>query len=466
MAWGPGNAPNGNITNAPTGNQSPVYVTALADTTVTVIYPDGTQTDFGVNRLEQVTITAPNNDMTGAILFTGGTPFAAVWGQDPTADRAFPSIDVGTGIAPIQSLAVQKDFELLVDADCTGGITTGDTVEFRLQYLNESVNSVPNVILADLLPGAVTYVPDSIVVDGTPRSDASGATNLFNPAVGLGIGDVAGRGAGLLTFRVVVNDTSGPITNRARIAGDNAVPNADTATILIPSGTPDPILVLDYTLVDPASGPAIVGQVITFNLSIQNAGPTSVLTLPLQVAFNPDDLSFVNASVNPDSQNPGQLDWANLTTTLGTLAPSGTISLTTSYVVNRVPTNNSTTVRATVLEAEVEAQLPPLVCRTEAAANIGQPPPPTPTPVPTSPPSGGGDRDRDDPTATPRPATPVAEAVALPPELPVAFLPETGIREMALTSRGLELIGGAGLLLTLSGSMAIILYVRRKTRKK
>ncbi len=477
VAWGVGNAPNGDINNPPgpvplpppgpagdaTGDESPVYVTALEDTEVIVIYADGSQAGpISVPRLTEVILTAPNHDMTGAFIYSvDGTPFGAVWGQDGRAPVALPSIDVGTGIAPIQSLTIQKTYELIIDVDCNGTITPRDTVQFELLYLNNTASTVTGVIVQDILPDALSYVPDTIEVNGNPRLDASGATDLFGE--GLAVNDpIPPFEAGIVTFNAVVNGAP-PFINEGIASADiGPLRASDSVAVLIPEAeTTAPILVVDQNLIDPPGGPVTVGQQITFELTISNVSDpaVSIVTLPVHITFNEEDLAIVGTSVATDSAGPGAIEWTDLlaATGSGPLLPGQTISLTSSYTVTRIPANNSTTLTTTVLYAEREDGDPPLICPAFASVNVAVPPTPTPRPERD---------DDDDPTPTPPPATPVAEAFAPPPaQLPVAFLPETGLLE---TSSLIDPVWGGGIIivLTLTGTIGIIMAVRRKKKQR
>ena len=144
-------------------------MTALTDTTVTVHYgeniPDAT---VFIPALAEVAITSPDHDMTGAFLYTtDGTPFLSVWGERPDAPIAQPSIDAGSNIVPLSSLALQKSFHLRDSLDCTGAINNGDTLRFVVQYFNNAAfGGNVDVTLEDDLTPELTYVSGSTRLDG------------------------------------------------------------------------------------------------------------------------------------------------------------------------------------------------------------------------------------------------------------------------------------------------------------
>lgn len=468
---GPGNGGN--------GFESQIYVTATDATTIYVDYDnDGTpDANFDVDPLEEVAITDPNDfDMTGAYLYTeDGTSFAAVWGQDQNATPGIPAIDAGTGITPLRSLALQKTFTLLIDNDCTGSISVGDDVRFRLDYINDSTTLLNTVTVSDTLPAALTYITHTTVQNGLPVADNSGPSPYPLDEGGLNTGNLNGFGAGVLTYDATVNNASTVIINRANANTPSLPLQGDAVTIFIPTGTITPLMQISETLIDPVSGPISAGQVVTFGLTITNTGTTTITTLPLEERFNASHLTFLNAAPAPSITATGVITWSDLTNTFGDFLPNTSISLTISFVVNQLPPAiNNTTLAATVRNALRQNSPVPLICTGEANLAFAAPTPtptrtstpvsPTPTspsrtPTPTSS-GGGGNSTPRPPTLTPTPIPVAVVPAATATVLPVTFLPETGLWETQPSSLWLA---GWLLLLILPGAGALVFLLRRKS---
>ncbi len=477
--------------NSGTGRESRIYVTALTTTTLFVdIDNDGTPdtvditgdgvadpSPYVLSPLREVSITDPTDcDMTGAFLFTpDGTPFAAAWGQDASASSALPSIDAGTSIVPLRSLALQKTFTLLIDNDCSGGISLGDDVRFQLDYANDSATLLNTVTVSDTLPAALTYIANTTVQNGLPVADNSGPSPYPLDAGGLNTGNLNGFSAGVLTYDATVNNASTIIINRANANTPSLPLQGDAVTIFIPTGTITPLMQISETLIDPISEPISAGQVVTFGLTITNTGTTTITALPLEERFDASHLTFLNAAPAPNITATGVITWSDLTNTLGDLLPNTSISLTISFVVNQLPPAvNNTTLAATVRNALRQNSLVPLTCGGEAnlafAAPTPTPLPPTPTPLPPTPTptssEGGGNSTPRPPTLTPVPSatpTPIPVAVvpaATPTVLPVTFLPETGLWE---TQPSFLWLAGRWLLLVLPGAGVLVFLLRRKS---
>src|SRR4029453_13041402 len=115
-------------------------------------------------------------------------------GQDESAPEALPSIDAGGSIVPLPSLLIQKTFQLNEDADCTGTVTVNDTVEFKLQYFNQTVIPIQDIIVSDVLPAAVTYVPNTTLFNGNPLPDNSSSSPFPLDEGGFNTGELPALG--------------------------------------------------------------------------------------------------------------------------------------------------------------------------------------------------------------------------------------------------------------------------------
>ena len=474
IGWAPGNAPGGDINNPPTGDESRVYVTALTTTTIHVHYSDPTlpEADFLVTPLAEVPITSPNHNMTGASLTNNGVPFVAVWGEDQSAPTALPSIDAGTNIVPLPGLLLQKTFTLANDIDCSGGISLNDTVRFKLQYFNNTVNDINDVVIKDTLPTELTYIPGSTLINNAPLPDDGSGTPFPLDDGGHTISVVGHGQSGFITFEAVVNDVTNPIINLGSINSQHVQPGSDAVTIFIPTGSSTPLLASDYVLADPASGSAATGQAITFTLTITNDSPFTFTALPLQNIFDPNILTFIQAAPPPDVVSSGVLTWTDLTTG-SPLPPGNALNLTASFLVNSATTVTDTQDAMAIIRASRAGSPALLTC--PASANVAIAPPPAPTPVPTPPatstptPKPTKASSKSEPsepsvaTPTPLPPAPVAMVANV---LPVKVLPETGVDGGQPGQPGQIIAWPVWLGLFLLGVNAASWYVWRRSSKK
>ncbi len=460
IGWAPA---NNQVPPTGQGNYSPVYVTAVTTTTVTVDYADTTpDLQVLVPPLAQVRITSPVEDMTGAFLYTtDGTPFLAVWGEESNAPATQPGIDAGGNIVPIFSLALQKRFEPRDTLDCSGMIRNGDDLRFNLDYFNNAAYGGPtNVTLIDDLPPEFEYVPGSTRLNGVPVPDGPGNQPPFSPAGG-GVTTPVDEGAsGGLTFRAVLTNAISFITNEAQAI--SPLLGQATARVTVPFELDvRPILQIDKNLISPTNSPATWGQTITFSVRITNtSNQLTINKLSLQDTFAETDLTFLQANPPPDLIAGGLLTWTNLISD-GLLLPNETVDLTTAFRVNPGSTslskitnlatfNNvaigggeSLIICSDATEVEIVGPTPTPTATSSSTATPTSTSSPTPSPTysptpttpstTTTPPSSATPTPPTTltatPTATPVPSITITTTITTTPPLPINLLPETGAKE-------------------------------------
>ncbi|MEM7132027.1 MAG: GEVED domain-containing protein [Chloroflexota bacterium] len=95
-----------------------------------------------------------------------------------------------------------------------------------------------------------------------------------------------------------------------------------------------PSLALEKSLVSPASGVAMVGDTLTFQLQITNTGSVAVTELNLVDRYDPTILQYTTASVTPDSQTAGTITWTgNFGAGTGSFLPNLPLAPVASFTV-------------------------------------------------------------------------------------------------------------------------------------
>lgn len=460
IGWAPGNnqePPTGG------GNYSPVYVTALAATTITVHYADGTpDTQIFVPPLAEVPITSPTEDMTGAFLYTtDGTPFIAVWGEQPSAPGGQPAIDAGSNIVPIYSLALQKSFFPRNSLDCSGAVHFDDTLGFTLAYYNNAAYGGDVTLnLQDALPPELIYVAGSTHLNGQPVADGLGGIAPFSPAAG-GVTTTVGQGeSGLLSFETVITNAAAIITNQGQASSPLFGQTIADITIPLQVDSP-PILRINETLLAPTDGVVSPTEVITFGVTITNtSSQLDVPILTLRDSFNPAELTFIAANPPPDIIANGVLTWTNLVTE--TLLPPGqTVTVILTFMVNQVPTTVTTIANTvTINGATRDDPALYLICSADARVTLPGPPiTPTITPSITPSPTTGTPpvTTTPSPSTTPGSPTPTPTwdtGTSPPPTPPPGLTPTpsgaTPTPEGGTPGAGMTLTPGPGVEMTLT----------------
>ncbi len=402
VGWGPGNnndppgpdpptsprcpdPPPPALPTCGTGLESRVYVTAVSNTTVFVDYDnDGTPDDsFAVSPFEEVPITDLNDsDMTGAYLSTNdGTPFLAVWGQDESAPIADPSIDVGTAIVPLPSLEVKKSVPpIFIDLDCSGAISFGDTIRYQVDYFNNTIDPVANIVIDDILPAEVTYVPNSTTITTGPSLGPipdGGTTPFPLDEGGFNVGDLPLLESGALVFDAVIVSPAEKITNTVEARSLDLPLASDSVIVTTPLLTSTESLYrISTTLVSPVSGPINAGDVLTFNITITNTGSLTFTKFPLHNTFDDNILTFLNATPPPDVTAAGEISWSDLITVFGDWPPGTVINLTVTFSVDQFPQNAPETTTVVFGQgAEHTNGVIRGICRDEAVVGFSPAPP-------------------------------------------------------------------------------------------
>jgi uncharacterized repeat protein (TIGR01451 family) len=183
--------------------------------------------------------------------------------------------------------------------DLNGGVVVpGDILEYELIVKNSGNDGATNVVLTDPLPANITYLPGSLVITGInagSKSDGAGDDQAEYTALGnsvtfrLGTGANAAAGGLVLPgeetrarFRATVN---------AGVAGGTLIDNTGTVnykqqtlqTAVSDTSDSDPVTAgdqptrsvvagPDFTVTKTHTGNAAEGGLVTFTLSVKNAG--------------------------------------------------------------------------------------------------------------------------------------------------------------------------------------------------
>ncbi|MEO1258229.1 MAG: DNRLRE domain-containing protein [Bacteroidota bacterium] len=94
----------------------------------------------------------------------------------------------------------------------------------------------------------------------------------------------------------------------------------------------NPLLTVDKYLIDPATGPFIIGDTLTYQIDITNTGSTTITTLPLVDEFDASCLEFVDANPATNGAGAGTAIWDNL----GPLTVGAGTSVTTRFVITDI----------------------------------------------------------------------------------------------------------------------------------
>jgi len=206
------------------------------------------------------TVTVPAGQSVN-LLVVGKAPIDALTGQQAelklTATSGFDATvtDEDTDTVTIVGgpvISLTKTVAVAVGADNRVG--AGDVVTYTIAYNNSGNAPAVGVVITDLLPANVTYVPGSAVLSGAGAltdSNAPGDGYDFNDAAGiltLTLPSVAQNTNGTLTFQVTIDAAApvGQIINTALVDYDDG--DAGTPAIIDKPSNDSPITVAAVSL--------------------------------------------------------------------------------------------------------------------------------------------------------------------------------------------------------------------------
>ena len=231
VGWGPGSADG-------TQNGSPVWVTALGNTTLYVVYQSGSHpltnssgrydTNFNLTALQSLKIYDPgaSKSQTGMKLYTlDGTLITAAWGEDPDkASPGNPYIDAGTTVIPFPTPTLHKSVTNLTS---TTGLQISNILQYTVEVDNKGLLPLGNVVVIDAPSTNLVYVTNSCTYNGVSIPDNPGPYNATNTAFpldtngtppGYTIPILLSQGTSIFTYKVQVI-TAGAVSNSVNLGG-------------------------------------------------------------------------------------------------------------------------------------------------------------------------------------------------------------------------------------------------------
>jgi uncharacterized repeat protein (TIGR01451 family) len=105
------------------------------------------------------------------------------------------------------TMTVNKTLVSAVDPNGTAVLMPGTVLTYQIAVSLSGAGTATNLVIADPLPADTAYVPGSIIVDGTAKTDAADADNAQFTAntVSVSLGNVAAPANIVITFRATIN---------------------------------------------------------------------------------------------------------------------------------------------------------------------------------------------------------------------------------------------------------------------
>ena len=227
-----------------------------------------------------ITITViPGAAVGGTTIVNSASATASVTDPDDSNNLASEE----TAVDPQADLSITK-------AASPDPVTVGNTLIYTVTVTNDGPSTASQVVLTDALPTGVT-------LESTVSSQ--GVCVLQSGTVTCTLGSIGSGTQATVTIDVVPTISLGgtTITNVASVASSVADPDTSNNATSIDTGVSVPALADLSVTKDDAPDPVPVGSLLTYTVTVANAGPVEatgvVLTdsLPADVTFNSADAS-------------------------------------------------------------------------------------------------------------------------------------------------------------------------------
>nr|WP_261779906.1 hypothetical protein [Paenibacillus xylanexedens] len=217
--------------------------------------------------------------------------------------------------------------------------TLGDQLSYTLVVTN-SGNIGAQVTVTDTIPAGLTFVPNSVTVNGTARPGTS-------PLTGITLGSLLPGATATVVFRATLNTLPSPPTleNQGTAtytyqlpSGRNLSGSSQSNIVRISASAPNISISKTVNIPD-----ATVGDILTYTVIATNAGISAVQNLV--ISDTPSGSEFVPGSVTINGTAAGSASPVS-GIAVGTLNSSSSVTVTYQARVTSVPSTGSVTNRA------------------------------------------------------------------------------------------------------------------------
>lgn len=202
-------------------------------------------------------------------------------------------------------------------SDANGGaVQRGDVLTITTTATNDGYSTASGVVLSAAIPAQTTYVPGSLVVQGSPVTDAAaddrgmfaGASVSWLVGTGAsaaGGGSLSPTANATVSFQVLVDaGATGTIASTSSAdsawAGSGALPSSTSNTAVVTLASAN--LATVTSVAAASGGSTVAGAALGYDIATHNAGPDEALDVEVTSGL---PLALLGASATPDPAVPG-----------------------------------------------------------------------------------------------------------------------------------------------------------------
>lgn len=322
--------------------------------------PEGTTFVPGSVRINGLSsVGNPNNGISLLPILPGGTVTIVYEVTVTSVPEADPITNISNttfqytaspGQPPLQGTSTSNPATTAVEQENVAFTKTTDVpvvaidgvITYTLQIVNSGTVNLLTAVLTDVVQAGTTFVPGSVTINGAPSS--------VNPNTGITLGTLAQGSTTTVTFQATAESVpaGGVVNNQGRL---------NYSVVINPTQPPQPretisnqtsvtiqqgILTASKTV---SSGVATIGENLTYTVTLTNTGSAPVNSIVL-TDVAPSGTIFVPGSVvvngTPNTGNPA------LGLSVPSINPGQTATVSFQVNVASVPTTNPTENIATV----------------------------------------------------------------------------------------------------------------------
>jgi len=229
-------------------------------------------------------------------------------------------------------------------------IQIGETVTFDIVLENTGSTDVDVLPLADTFdPAYLNFLSASVA----PDSELPAGTLTWDDLGPLAAGDTLTVS---VTFEAIGNPAGHATVNGAAVSGATDENGDDVPDVSDdePIDITRPDVSIVKSLAEGQTPRVIVGDTVTFDITVENTGDTTLTVVPVEDTFLSAYLEYADSSIAPSSVTPGVPEttvvWEDITLYSGDLGPDDTytfsVTLLTTDVPDAVLTNSAAIVGA------------------------------------------------------------------------------------------------------------------------